>query len=154
MVHFCTKHFFCSNKKKDTCNIIEKILILEVSLLSNLIDGFQEKGLSPRPLLLKQHDHVPQRHVVSAVCEGSQLQDTERRESRGDLTHTRYHFPQNAVTGKCVTKVTSQKGQQKSSLPGKCHRCRRGGARSQNPAPRHPREPPGGSGTRRVGPRL
>lgn len=67
------QNFLCLSKKKDTCNIIEKILILEVSLLANLIDGFQEKILSPWPLLLKQYDHVPQGHVIPAVRESSEL---------------------------------------------------------------------------------
>lgn len=62
-------NFLCLNKKKDTCNIIEKILILEISLLANLVDSFQEEILSPWPLLLKQDDHMPQCHVVPAVRE-------------------------------------------------------------------------------------
>lgn len=78
-IHFCNMHslkrknqnILCLNKKKDTCNIIEKILVLEISLLANLIDSFQEKILSPWPLLLKQHDHMPQSHVIPAVRERS-----------------------------------------------------------------------------------
>lgn len=69
-----SKNFLCLHRKKDTCNIVEKVLVLEVSLLANLIDSFQEKILSPRPLLLKQDDHVAQRHVVPAVGESPELQ--------------------------------------------------------------------------------
>lgn len=71
------QNFFCLNKKKDTCNIIEKILILKISLLANLIDSFQEKILSPWPFLLKQYDHMSQCHVISAVRESSKLQDND-----------------------------------------------------------------------------
>lgn len=84
-IRFCTIHsfiqknqnFLCLNKKKDTCNIIEKILILEISLLANLIDSFQEKILSSWPLLLKQYDHMSQCHVIPAVRESSKLQDKD-----------------------------------------------------------------------------
>lgn len=62
---------------KDTCNIAEEVLILEISLLANLTDGFQEKVLSPWPLLLEQYNHMAQCHVVSAVCKSSQLQDKD-----------------------------------------------------------------------------
>lgn len=85
-----------AHKKKDTCNIIEKIFILEISLLANLIDSFQKKVLSPRPLLLKQNNHVSQGHVVPAVCEGSELQDRgcadiEGRGITGSRRNPEYH---------------------------------------------------------------
>lgn len=87
------QNFLCLHRKKDTCNIVEKILVLEISLLTNLIDSFQEKILSPWPLLLKQDDHMPQRHVVPAVRESSELQDKglcrhgRKRKSWGDLKY-------------------------------------------------------------------
>lgn len=92
------QNFLCLNKKKDTCNIIEKILILEISLLANLIDSFQEKIFSTRPLLLKQYDHMPQSHVIPAVRESSKLQDKglcrhrRKRKSWGNPKYTKYHF--------------------------------------------------------------
>lgn len=61
------------NIQKDTCHIAEEVLILEVSLLANLTDGFQEKVLSPWPLLLEQYNHMAQCHVISVVCKSSQL---------------------------------------------------------------------------------
>lgn len=77
--------------KKDTCNIIEKILILEISLLANLIDSFQEQILSSRPLLLQQYNHMSQCHVIPVVCEGSELQDKiyVGKGNHGNLQHTR-----------------------------------------------------------------
>lgn len=60
--------------RKDTCDIVEEILILEVSLLADFVDGFQEQVLTPRPLMLKQNNYVAQSHIISAVCESSELQ--------------------------------------------------------------------------------
>lgn len=58
---------------KDTGNIAEEVLILEIPLLADLTDGFQEEVLSPWPLLLEQYNHMAQRHVISVVCKSSQL---------------------------------------------------------------------------------
>lgn len=58
---------------KDTGNIAEEVLILEIPLLADLTDGFQEEVLSPWPLLLEQYNHMAQCHVISVVCESSQL---------------------------------------------------------------------------------
>lgn len=60
--------------RKDTCDIVEEILILEVSLLADFVDGFQEQVLTPWPLMLKQNNYVAQSHIISAVCESSELQ--------------------------------------------------------------------------------
>lgn len=67
------KSFFCSDRGKDTGDVIEEVLVLEVPLLADLADGFQEERLPPRPLVLQQDDDVAQRHVIPAVREGSQL---------------------------------------------------------------------------------
>lgn len=80
---------WCLVQRKDTCNIAEEVLILEISLLANLTDGFQEQVLSPWPLLLEQYNHMAQRHVISVVCKSSQLQDKvlyRRNQSRKYIT--------------------------------------------------------------------
>lgn len=65
----CARHSWL----KDTRDVVEEILILEVSLLADFVDGFQEQVLPARPLVLQQNHHVAQRHVVPAVRESPEL---------------------------------------------------------------------------------
>lgn len=124
------QNFLCLNKKKDTCNIIEKILILEISLLANLTDSFQEKVLSPRPLLLKQYDHMPQSHVIPAVRECSELQDKglcrhrRKRKSWDNPKYTKYHFLKKMLSLKMHNQGHLSKKEGKTNRPCKAaHNC-------------------------------
>lgn len=73
--------------RKDTRDIVEKILILEVSLLADFVDGFQEQVLTPWPFMLKQNNYMAQCHIISAVCESSELQGKNQHR---DNQETRY----------------------------------------------------------------
>lgn len=59
---------------KDTGDVVEEVLVLKAPLVTNFVHRFQEEGLSLRPVVLQQDDHVTQRQVVSAALgERSQL---------------------------------------------------------------------------------
>ena len=118
---------FCSDWGKDTRDVAEEVLVLEVPLLADPTDGFQEERLPPRPLVLQQDDDVAQRHVVPAVREGSQLR-ARRRGSRGARA-PQHTAPRAAAGGR-----PRGEGQRRTGPRGKWW----GGAQPGDLAPQHP----------------
>lgn len=61
---------------KDTGDVVEKVLVLEAALLTDLIHRLQEEILTLRPIMLQEDDHMTQSEVISVVCERPQLRET------------------------------------------------------------------------------
>lgn len=60
---------------KDTGDVVEKVLVLETALLTDLIHRLQEEILTLWPIMLQQDDHMTKREVISVVCESPQLRE-------------------------------------------------------------------------------
>lgn len=96
---FKNKEFLLLRQGKDTGDVIEEVLVLEVPCWQILLMAFRKKRLPRGHCVLQQDDDVAQRHVVPAVREGSQL----RAQRRGG--------------GRAVTGVTETGGEGPSQDP-------------------------------------
>lgn len=63
----------CAVTTKDTGDIVEEILILETSLLTDFIHCLQKQQLTLWPVVLQEHHDMTERQVVTVVCEGPKL---------------------------------------------------------------------------------